>query len=62
LARNLKKDHGIVALCQSIRENDCLGGIFHYGRRAIYKYGASDLAHQELEANNWLSGKPSNGL
>jgi len=43
---------GFVVLA-SFQEKPIAGAIyFHFGERAVYKYGASNLHHQELRANN----------
>ena len=46
------KGLGIIVLA-SYRGNTVAGSIFfHFGGKAIYKYGASDHTHQDLRANN----------
>jgi lipid II:glycine glycyltransferase (peptidoglycan interpeptide bridge formation enzyme) len=48
----IKKNMGIVVLA-SYRKKIISGAIyFHFGKRAFYKYGASDLNYQYLRANN----------
>jgi lipid II:glycine glycyltransferase (peptidoglycan interpeptide bridge formation enzyme) len=50
----ISKDHGIVMLA-SYRQRPIAGAIyFHFGSNAIYKYGASDRAYQQLRANNLI--------
>lgn len=48
----ISKDHGFVVLADI--ENKSIAGAvyFHFGKKAIYKYGASDLRFQNLRANN----------
>lgn len=46
------KGHGIVVCAHNSAKAIASSMFFHFGRGAIYKYGASDLAHQELRANN----------
>lgn len=48
----IKQNMGIVVLA-SYRKKIISGAIyFHFGKRAFYKYGASDLNYQYLRANN----------
>jgi hypothetical protein len=48
----IKQNMGIVVLA-SHRKKIISGAIyFHFGKRAFYKYGASDLNYQNLRANN----------
>lgn len=48
----VSKNHGIIALAS--HNNKVIAGAvyFQLGKKAIYKYGASDFAHQHLRANN----------
>jgi hypothetical protein len=51
-AHIISKGHGFVALA-SYQNGNIAGGIyFHFGEKALYKYGASDLRYQNLRANN----------
>ncbi len=46
------KDHGFIVL-GSYRDRYIGGAVFfHFGRKALYKYGASDRKFQRLRANN----------
>ena len=48
----LAKGHGMVVLA-SYRGRTIAGAVyFHFGRNAVYKYGASDRSYQNLRANN----------
>jgi hypothetical protein len=48
----LEKDLGTLLLAR-YRGKAIAGAVFlHFGRMAIYKYGASDRRHQDLRANN----------
>lgn len=48
----ISKDQGFVVLA-SYEDKTVAGAVyFHLGRRAIYKYGASDERYQNLRANN----------
>jgi lipid II:glycine glycyltransferase (peptidoglycan interpeptide bridge formation enzyme) len=43
---------GFIALA-SFQDKPIAGGVFfHFGEKATYKYGASDLQYQHLRANN----------
>lgn len=48
----ISKEHGIVIL--AIYQKQVIAGaiFFHFGEKAIYKYGASETAYQHLRANN----------
>jgi lipid II:glycine glycyltransferase (peptidoglycan interpeptide bridge formation enzyme) len=48
----LSKNHGFIAL--ALHEGSPIAGdvFFHFGRKAMYKYGASDRNYQHLRANN----------
>jgi hypothetical protein len=48
----ISKSHGIVVFALSAGKVIASSVFFHFGKSAIFKYGASDLAHQELRANN----------
>ena len=48
----ISKDHGFVVLA-SYQGKYIAGAVFfHFGQKALYKYGASDRFHQQLRANN----------
>lgn len=48
----ISKKHGFLVLA-SYKEKTIAGSVyFHFGRKAIYKYGASDKKYQYLRANN----------
>lgn len=48
----LARGHGMVVLA-SYGGNTIAGAVyFHFGRNAVYKYGASDRRYQNLRANN----------
>jgi hypothetical protein len=48
----VKKGYGIVVI--GLYEGKAIAAsvFFHFGKKAIYKYGASDLKYQNLRANN----------
>jgi len=48
----ISKGHGIVVSALNAGKVIASGVFFHFGKSGIYKYGASDLAHQDLRANN----------
>jgi lipid II:glycine glycyltransferase (peptidoglycan interpeptide bridge formation enzyme) len=50
----ISKDKGFVALARI--DGNCIAGAvyFHFGKHAIYKYGASKMSHQHLRPNNLL--------
>lgn len=48
----LARDHGIVITALHRGRTVASSVFFHMGRRAIYKYGASDLAYQNIRPNN----------
>jgi len=50
----ISKDHGIVVSGLNSGKVIASAVFFHFGKKAIYKYGASDLAHQEMRANNLI--------
>jgi hypothetical protein len=48
----IARDHGFVVVAEH-HGRPIAGAVFlHFGRGAVYKYGASDRAHQQLRANN----------
>lgn len=50
----ISKDKGFVVLA-SYRRKAVAGAVyFHFAKKAIYKYGASDRAYQNLRANNYV--------
>jgi lipid II:glycine glycyltransferase (peptidoglycan interpeptide bridge formation enzyme) len=50
----LEKDHGFVATARWKDKPLAAGVFFHHGRKAFYKFGASDYAFQGLRPNNTL--------
>jgi CelD/BcsL family acetyltransferase involved in cellulose biosynthesis len=48
----LAKDHGVVVSASHQGRVVAASVFFHFGKKAIYKYGASDLAYQHLRPNN----------
>jgi hypothetical protein len=48
----ISKDNGVVAKATHGGQVIAALVFFHFGRKAIYKYGASDLAFQHLRPNN----------
>ncbi len=48
----LSSGHGIVVLAERGGAKVAGAMYFHFGDKAIYKYGASDRRHQHLRANN----------
>jgi hypothetical protein len=48
----ISKSLGFVVLASHSGENIAGAVYFHFGDKAVYKYGASDRAHQHLRANN----------
>jgi len=48
----IRKGHGIVVLALYQGKAIAASVFFHLGKKAIYKYGASDLTYQNLRANN----------
>ena len=48
----LSQDHGFVILASHNNMNIAGAMYFHQGKRALYKYGASDKSYQHLRANN----------
>ena len=48
----LLKGHGVVALAEHDGKPVAGGIYFHFGGKAVYKYGASDKRYQDLKANN----------
>lgn len=66
----ISKYHGFIALA-SYKQDIIAGAMyFHFGNKAIYKYGASDAKYQQLRANNlvmweaikWFSQNGCNSL
>jgi hypothetical protein len=51
-AHVLSQNHGIVALARYEQQPVAACVYFHAGKKAIYKYGASDEAFQQVRANN----------
>lgn len=50
----ISKDLGVVVL-GSFQKKTIAGGVFfHIGKKAIYKYGASDMNYQHLRPNNLI--------
>jgi len=48
----ISKNLGLVILA-SYEDKNVAGGVyFHFGEKAVYKYGASEMAYQNLRANN----------
>ena len=50
----LSKKHGIVVLAMYNKTTVAGAVYFHFGDKAIYKYGASDENYQHLRANNLI--------
>ncbi len=50
----ISKGHGILVSAVYSKEVIASSVFFLFGKGAIYKYGASDLSHQELRANNMV--------
>jgi hypothetical protein len=48
----ISKDLGMVVLASLGQENIAGAGYFHFNKKAVYKYGASDKKYQHLRANN----------
>jgi hypothetical protein len=61
----ISKERGFIALAYFQGKTITGNVYFHFGDRAIYKYGASDRSYQHLRANNlvmweavkWFAGK-----
>jgi hypothetical protein len=51
-AQVISKGHGFVAMASHGSEAIAASVYFHFGKRAIYKYGASDRRFQHLRPNN----------
>jgi lipid II:glycine glycyltransferase (peptidoglycan interpeptide bridge formation enzyme) len=51
-ANIISKGHGFVALASYQNRNIAGRVYFHFGGKALYKYGASDHKYQHLRANN----------
>ena len=50
----LAQGHGFVATVRCEGKPVAAGVFFHHGRKAFYKFGASDYAFQQLRPNNIL--------
>jgi len=50
----LSRDQGIVVTASHQGRAVAASVFFHFGRKAIYKYGASEMAYQHLRPNNLL--------
>ncbi len=50
----ISKGHGMVALAYHKGEPIAGAIYFHFGKKALYKYGASDKRHQNLRANDLI--------
>lgn len=50
----LSKDKGLVVLASHKHKNIAGAVYFHFGEKAMYKYGASDDNYQQLRANNLI--------
>lgn len=48
----ISQNHGFVLLASHHGENIAGAVYFHFGNRALYKYGASNMDQQHLRANN----------
>lgn len=48
----IAKDHGFVALASYLGRFIAGAVFFHMGKKALYKYGASDQRYQQVRANN----------
>jgi len=48
----ISKEEGFVVLASYQKRTIAAAVFFHFGEKAIYKYGASDKAYQHLRANN----------
>jgi len=48
----ISKKHGFVILASSDKKYIAGAVFFHFGRNAIYKFGASNIKYQHLRANN----------
>lgn len=48
----LARDHGIVVTASHKGRAVAASVFFHFGKKAIYKYGASDVTYQHLRPNN----------
>lgn len=53
----LGSGHGFVAMARLQRIPVAAAVFFHWGRKALYKFGASDYACQRMRANNLLMWK-----
>ena len=50
----LSKDHGFIVIATYDGKPIAGNVFFHFGKKAIYKYGASGKDHQHLRANNLI--------
>jgi len=50
----ISKKFGFVILASYQKRNIAGGVYFHFGEKAVYKYGASDKNYQHLRANNLI--------
>lgn len=48
----ISRKMGVVILAAHQKKNIAAAVYFHFGEKALYKYGASDRAYQHLRANN----------
>jgi lipid II:glycine glycyltransferase (peptidoglycan interpeptide bridge formation enzyme) len=48
----ISKNQGFIVLAYYKKEIIAANVYFHFGEKAIYKYGASNTRHQQLRANN----------
>lgn len=53
----IAKKHGLLLLARYRGRAIATAMYFHFGRKAIYKYGASDSRYQNLRANNLVMWK-----
>ncbi len=53
----ISKDLGMVVLASLDQENVAGAIYFHFGEKAVFKYGASDKKFQQLRANNLVMWK-----
>ncbi|MBW2661165.1 MAG: peptidoglycan bridge formation glycyltransferase FemA/FemB family protein [Deltaproteobacteria bacterium] len=53
----ISKNQGFIVLCSHGGENIAGAVFLHFCKKAVYKYGASDVAHQNLRANNLVMWK-----
>ncbi len=53
-AHVISQNHGIVVLADYVDQTIAGAVYFHFGKKVIFKYGASDSAYQYLRANNLI--------